>query len=75
MILALQSAFRKYDKRNIGSVKPSEVADVFRTAGQNPTNEEITKMIQEADEPGIQSIPKLVKQTLFDLIITKVPEW
>lgn len=36
----------------MGSIKPTEVADVFRFAGQNPTNDEINKMIQEADEPG-----------------------
>lgn len=48
----LKKAFDKYDKKKTGSIKPSEIADVFRMAGQNPTVEEVTKMIEEAEAPG-----------------------
>jgi len=50
-ILALKKAFSKYDKK-LGSVRPDEVANVFRMAGQNPTMEESNKMIAEAEESG-----------------------
>lgn len=53
---ALQAAFNKLDKRNNGSIKPAEIVDVFRFSGQNPTNDEINKMVQEADEPGLISL-------------------
>lgn len=36
----------------MGSVRPDEVANVFRMAGQNPTMEEANKMINEAEESG-----------------------
>ncbi|RMZ93528.1 calmodulin-like isoform X2, partial [Brachionus plicatilis] len=48
----LKRAFTKYDKKSVGNIKPSEIADVFRMAGQNPTVEECNLMINEADEPG-----------------------
>jgi Ca2+-binding EF-hand superfamily protein len=47
--------FRKYDKK-IGTIKPDEVADCFRMAGQNPTLEESQKMIEEAEESCIYTI-------------------
>lgn len=36
----------------MGNIKPIEIADVFRMAGQNPTVEECNLMINEAEEPG-----------------------
>ncbi|CAF0929040.1 unnamed protein product [Brachionus calyciflorus] len=48
----LKKAFNKYDKKNSGNIKPNEIADVFRMAGQNPTIEDCNKMIAEAEEPG-----------------------
>lgn len=51
-ILELKRAFTKYDKKTTGSIKPVEIADVFRMAGQNPTVEECNLMIEEAEEPG-----------------------
>ena len=48
----LKRAFNKFDKKKSGSIKPNEMADVFRMAGQNPTQEEASKMNAEADEQG-----------------------
>lgn len=52
LILELKRLFIKYDKKSIGSIKPIEIVDVFRMAGQNPTVEECNLMIEEAEEPG-----------------------
>jgi Ca2+-binding EF-hand superfamily protein len=48
----LRKAFGKYDKKKSGSIKPTDIADVFRMAGQNPTNNEASRMIEIAEEPG-----------------------
>lgn len=44
--------FGKYDKRKTGSVNPSDVPDILRLAGQNPTNEEVEKILEDANAPG-----------------------
>ena len=50
--LAIKKAFNKYDKKKTGSIKPTEIADLMRMAGQNPTLEQSEKMIAEADADG-----------------------
>jgi hypothetical protein len=48
----LKKAFGKYDKKKTGRINPADIADVFRMAGQNPTNHETSRMIELAEELG-----------------------
>ena len=44
----LKKSFDKYDKGKSGFIKPEDLADIFRMAGQNPTVDDSNKIIQEA---------------------------
>ena len=47
-----ERAFRHFDKDGDGSIDSTEVIEVMRCAGQNPTLQMVDEMMAEADESG-----------------------
>ena len=47
-----KEAFSLFDKDGDGTINPSELGVVMRSLGQNPSEEELTEMIEEADSNG-----------------------
>ena len=45
----LIEAFKNYDKDGNGSISADEVKQVFKNLGENLTDEDVDKMIREAD--------------------------
>ncbi|KAK3750026.1 hypothetical protein QZH41_008665 [Actinostola sp. cb2023] len=48
----LQEAFSLFDKDGSGTISNEELEVVMKSLGQNPTNEELQKMIREVDADG-----------------------
>ena len=48
----VRDAFLLFDKKDRGYIKSSEIGLVLRSMGQNPTEEELMDMINEADVDG-----------------------
>lgn len=49
-IAEFKEAFQIFDKNGDGSITVKELGTVMRSLGQNPSDEEIQKMINEVDE-------------------------
>ena len=45
----LEDAFEMFDKDKDGSITAKELKNVMDTLGQNPSDEEVTAMLREAD--------------------------
>lgn len=45
-----KDAFSLFDKDNSGSITTEELGDVMRSLGQNPSEEELQKMIDDVDQ-------------------------
>jgi Ca2+-binding EF-hand superfamily protein len=56
----LQEAFSLFDKDGSGTISNEELEVVMKSLGQNPTDEELQKMIREVDADGKQSCNKFV---------------
>ena len=52
LVSAFREAFSIFDQNDNGSITSSELAQVMRTLGQNPTEEEITEMVLQIDADG-----------------------
>jgi len=46
----LKAAFDLFDADSNGCITIQELGDIFRASGQNPTNEELRKMLNEGQE-------------------------
>ncbi|XP_052105384.1 calmodulin-beta-like [Mytilus californianus] len=55
-IAEFKEAFGLFDKDNNGQITSSELGTVMRSLGQNPTNADITDMINEVDSDGSGTI-------------------
>ncbi|CAG2235457.1 CALM [Mytilus edulis] len=55
-IAEFKEAFGLFDKDNNGQITSSELGTVMRSLGQNPTNADITEMINEVDSDGSGTI-------------------
>ncbi|CAC5377258.1 unnamed protein product [Mytilus coruscus] len=55
-IAEFKEAFSLFDKDNNGQITSSELGTVMRSLGQNPTNADITEMINEVDSDGSGTI-------------------
>ncbi|VDI33374.1 Hypothetical predicted protein [Mytilus galloprovincialis] len=55
-IAEFKEAFGLFDKDNNGQITSSELGTVMRSLGQNPTNADITEMINEVDGDGSGTI-------------------
>ena len=47
-----KDAFSLFDKDNSGTITTEELGDVMRSLGQNPTEEDLQKMIDDVDQDG-----------------------
>ena len=52
----LREAFSLFDKDGSGTISNDELEVVMKSLGQNPTQSELTKMIQEVDVDGINYV-------------------
>ena len=52
LVSVFREAFSIFDQNGNGSITSSELAQVMRTLGQNPTEEEITEMVLQIDADG-----------------------
>ena len=50
--LEFREAFSLFDKDGDGTVSSTELGTVLRSLGQNPTDEELTQLINEVDADG-----------------------
>ena len=48
-----ERAFRHFDKDGDGTIDGTEVIEVMRCTGQNPTLQMVDQMMAEADESGV----------------------
>ena len=48
-----KATFKIFDKEGDGTISYSELADVMRAMGQNPTEKEVKALIQEVDANGM----------------------
>eukprot|EP00095_Tigriopus_kingsejongensis_P012297 snap_masked-scaffold324_size206069-processed-gene-1.14 protein:Tk12297 transcript:snap_masked-scaffold324_size206069-processed-gene-1.14-mRNA-1 annotation:"PREDICTED: calmodulin-like" len=55
-ILEFKECFQMFDKDGDGTIDTTELGTVMRSLGQNPDEEEIEEMVDEADEDGSGSI-------------------
>ena len=56
--LSLKEAFELFDKNSDGRLSTKELPSVLRALGQNPTQVDINKVMQEADQDGnYNSVP------------------
>ncbi|XP_063428905.1 calmodulin-beta-like [Mytilus trossulus] len=55
-IAEFKEAFGLFDKDKNGQITSAELGTVMRSLGQNPTNADITEMIQEVDSDGSGTI-------------------
>merc|ERR1719244_1385024 len=55
-INSFREAFSIFDQNGNGSITSGELAQVMRTLGQNPTEEEITEMVLQIDADGNDNI-------------------
>lgn len=51
-IAEFKEAFAIFDKNGDGKISPSELGTVMRALGQNPTQQELTDLINEIDSNG-----------------------
>ena len=51
-IMEFKDAFSLFDKDNSGTITTEELGDVMRSLGQNPTEEDLQKMIDDVDQDG-----------------------
>ncbi|XP_075260614.1 calmodulin-like [Convolutriloba macropyga] len=51
-IAEFREAFQHFDKDRDGTISTKELGVVLRSLGQNPTEQELTEMINEVDEDG-----------------------
>ena len=47
-----KDAFSLFDKDNSGTITTEELGDVMRSLGQNPSEEDLQKMIDDVDQDG-----------------------
>lgn len=52
----LREAFSLFDKDGSGTISNDELEVVMKSLGQNPTQSELKKMIQEVDVDGINYV-------------------
>ena len=52
LFLEFREAFSLFDKDGDGTVSSTELGTVLRSLGQNPTDEELTQLINEVDADG-----------------------
>lgn len=50
--LEYRDAFALFDKRGDGKIDSDQIGDVLRALGLNPTEAEVTKIVQEIDPKG-----------------------
>jgi calmodulin len=55
-IAEFKEAFQIFDKDGDGSITTKELGTVMRSLGQNPSEEELQKMIEEVDKDGSGTI-------------------
>jgi calmodulin len=55
-IAEFKEAFQIFDKDGDGSITTKELGTVMRSLGQNPTEDELRKMIEEVDQDGSGTI-------------------
>lgn len=55
-IAEFKEAFQIFDKDGDGSITTKELGTVMRSLGQNPSEEELTSMIEEVDKDGSGTI-------------------
>eukprot|EP01123_Difflugia_compressa_P001147 TRINITY_DN1130_c0_g1_i3.p1 TRINITY_DN1130_c0_g1~~TRINITY_DN1130_c0_g1_i3.p1 ORF type:complete len:326 (-),score=71.81 TRINITY_DN1130_c0_g1_i3:169-1044(-) len=48
----LKEAFDIFDKESSGSITSSNLGDILRSLGQNPTDDEVNKMVAKIDQDG-----------------------
>ena len=46
----MKKTFVKFDKTKSGKIKPTEISNLLRKAGQNPTNEDCDKILADLEE-------------------------
>jgi len=51
-VAEFKEAFAIFDKDGDGTVTSSEIKEVMKSLGQNPTDKELKEMIEEVDEDG-----------------------
>lgn len=51
-IAEFKDAFGLFDQDNSGTITTDELGDVMRSLGQNPTDEDLKKMVDEIDQDG-----------------------
>ena len=56
LILEFKEAFSLFDKNGDGTISSKELGIVMRSLGQNPTEAELTDMINEVDADGMYVI-------------------
>lgn len=52
LFIEFKEAFTSYDKDRNGKITMNELGPVMRVLGQNPTEEELDKMMREVDMDG-----------------------
>ena len=52
LFLEYRDAFALFDKRGDGKIDSDQIGDVLRALGLNPTEAEVTKIVQEIDPKG-----------------------
>ena len=52
VIAEFKDAFSLFDKDNSGTITTEELGDVMRSLGQNPSEEDLQKMIDDVDQDG-----------------------
>lgn len=60
----LQEAFTLFDKDGSGTISNEELEVVMKSLGQNPSEEELQKMIREVDADGMFGIIMVAKIVL-----------